>query len=66
MPLIVNGDPYPMPTPATIAGLIRDCGFHSVRLAVEKNGEIVPRSQWESTAIADGDKVELVRAIGGG
>jgi sulfur carrier protein len=36
------------------------------RLAIERNGEIVPRSQFEATQLADGDKLEIVGAVGGG
>ena len=39
---------------------------HSERVAVEVNGQIVPRSQWASTALQPGDRIEIVRAIGGG
>jgi sulfur carrier protein len=36
------------------------------RLAIEKNGEIVPRSQFDSVNLQDGDKLEIVGAVGGG
>jgi sulfur carrier protein len=36
------------------------------RIAVERNGEIVPRSTWETTALEEGDKLEIVQFVGGG
>ncbi len=51
---------------ATVAALVRDLGFDSKRIAVERNGEIVPRSRYDDTPIADGDRFEIVGAVGGG
>jgi sulfur carrier protein len=51
---------------ATVAALVRDLGFDGKRIAVERNGEIVPRSRYDDTPIADGDRFEIVGAVGGG
>ena len=57
----------PLPTTApTIGELIASLGLAGRRIAVEVNEEIVPRSQHDATRLADGDRVEIVHAIGGG
>lgn len=50
----------------TVASLVRRLDLVGKRLAIERNGEIVPRSQFESTLLLDGDKLEIVGAVGGG
>ena len=49
-----------------VANLIRELGLEGKRIAVECNGEIVPRSRYAQTPLADGDKLEIVGAVGGG
>lgn len=66
MSLIVNGRSEPLPEPATVAGLLAAQKIAGQRLAVEVNGEIVPRSLWPQAVLTAGDRVEIVRAIGGG
>lgn len=51
---------------ATIAELLREIGLAERKVAVERNLEIVPRSQYATTALAPGDAVEIVHFIGGG
>lgn len=62
----VNGQPRHFEPPLDVAGLLRLLDLAGKRLAVERNGEIVPKSQHGSTAIADGDRLEIVIAVGGG
>ena len=50
----------------TISVLVVTLNLTGKRLAIEKNGEIVPRSQFDSVNIIDGDKLEIVGAVGGG
>jgi len=52
--------------PGTVADLIRDLAFEGKRIAVEKNGEIVPRSRYALVPLEDGDRIEIVGAVGGG
>ncbi|MDP3856759.1 MAG: sulfur carrier protein ThiS [Stagnimonas sp.] len=66
MPLTVNGRPEPLPSPATLDGLVSALKLGGQRLAIEHNGEIVPRSRWPETTLAEADQIEIVRAIGGG
>ena len=50
----------------TISDLIVTLNLVDKRLAIEKNGEIVPRSQFDAAILNDGDKLEIVGAVGGG
>lgn len=50
----------------TISALVMILNLTGKRLAIEKNGEIVPRSQFDAVNLQDGDKLELVGAVGGG
>lgn len=46
--------------------LIQELGLKGDRVAVERNGEIVPRSIWSKAVLAEGDRIELVHFVGGG
>jgi sulfur carrier protein len=52
--------------PPNVSGLVQVLGFRADRVALELNGDIVPRSQWTATNLSDGDRVELVHFVGGG
>ncbi|MBU3694949.1 MAG: sulfur carrier protein ThiS [Rhodocyclaceae bacterium] len=62
----VNGAPRQCPPGATVASLVDALALAGRRIAVERNGAIVPRSQWGSQMLADGDRLEIVGAVGGG
>lgn len=64
--LRVNGESRQFPPPLTCAGLIDALGLAGKRVALERNGEIVPRGRHAEQALADGDKIEIVVAVGGG
>jgi sulfur carrier protein len=64
--VIVNGAAHRLEQPLDIAGLIARLALQGKRIAVEKNGEIVPKSAHGSTVVADGDRLEIVVAVGGG
>ena len=66
MRIHVNGAALSLPDTATVADLIAHQGLGGRRIAVERNGEIVPRSQHASCQLAEGDRLEIVHAIGGG
>jgi thiamine biosynthesis protein ThiS len=53
-------------TGSTLDQIVRALELQSDRIAVERNGEIVPRTQWPTTAIQHGDKLEIVHFVGGG
>lgn len=62
----INGTPRQVPAPLSIAALLESEGLFGKRVAVEKNGEIVPKSQHARTLVAAGDQIEIVVAVGGG
>lgn len=64
--IVVNGDPRPLPSPRTVSGLLAEMALAGRRIAVERNGEIVPRSRHDTEALAPGDRLEIVVAVGGG
>lgn len=64
--LSVNGQARQLEPGADVARLLEALDMSGKRVAVEKNGEIVPRSQYSSTRLADGDALEIVVAVGGG
>lgn len=66
MKVIVNGDEHELPEGLSVAELVERIDLAGERIALEVNREVVPRSEYTSTTLADGDRVEIVRAIGGG
>jgi thiamine biosynthesis protein ThiS len=67
MNLILNGEPRAFDAAvSTVAGLVSALGLDVRKVAVERNLEIVPRSAYAATAVADGDRIEIVHFIGGG
>ena len=66
MEILLNGERHSIPGPCSVAGLLAEAGFGERRVAVEVNGGIVPRSAHASHALAEGDRVEIVHALGGG
>lgn len=66
MQITLNGDPHTVADGTTVASLIEGLDLADKRLAVEVNEEVVPRSRHAECALASGDRVEVVHAIGGG
>lgn len=66
MNLVINGESRDFPTCLTVAALLESLGYAGKRIAVERNGEIVPKSLHGETALAEGDRLEIVVAVGGG
>ncbi len=66
MELIVNGETKHLREPISVAELMREMGVSGRRVALELNGEIVPRSSFGQTTLNPGDTLEIVQAIGGG
>jgi sulfur carrier protein len=62
----INGEPRSVPGPCSVAALVRLLGLTSGQVAVERNGEVVPRREHEATALAEGDALEIVTFVGGG
>ena len=64
--VVINGQARTIAEGTTIAGLIAELGLGDRRVAVECNREVVPRAQHATTALAAGDRLELVTFVGGG
>jgi sulfur carrier protein len=66
MDIRLNGAPRALTAPCSIERLLEDAGLAGRRVAVEVNGEIVPRGLHASHELREGDRVEIVHALGGG
>ena len=66
MQLTVNGEPRAFPALSDLAALVSALGLDGRKVAIERNLEIVPRSAYGKTRLADGDRIEIVHFIGGG
>jgi sulfur carrier protein len=64
--LIINGQPRSFRAPLNVAGLVEQLELEGKRIALERNGEIVPRSAFAAMELSDGDALEIVVAVGGG
>jgi sulfur carrier protein len=64
--LQVNGKPRELPPGSSVEHLVSMLDLHGKRFAIELNGEIVPKSRHAATALQNGDKLEVVIAVGGG
>ena len=64
--LFINGESRSFPAPLTLSQLVESLDLAGKRIAIEKNGEIVPRSQHADTRLVSGDRLEIVVAVGGG
>ncbi|GAB3263355.1 sulfur carrier protein ThiS [Chitinimonas naiadis] len=64
--ITLNGDARQFAAGLNIVELIEQLGHAGRRIAIERNGEIVPRSQHGETVLLEGDKLEIVVAVGGG
>ena len=66
MDITLNGEARTLTAPSTLADLLTAEGLAGRRIAVEVNGEIIPRTRHADTALNAGDVVEIVHALGGG
>jgi sulfur carrier protein len=66
MKLTVNGKVHECPAGLTISALLEQLALLGRRVAVERNGDIVPRSQHAAVVLTEGDQIEIVVAVGGG
>ena len=65
--IVVNGAPHVCRAASpTVADLVGELALEGKRIAVERNGEIVPRSRYADARLAPGDRLEIVAAVGGG
>ncbi|QOR40547.1 sulfur carrier protein ThiS [Billgrantia diversa] len=66
MQIQLNGEAQDLAPGLTVAQLVDSLGLSGRRIAVERNEEIVPKSEHDTTSLTDGDRIEIVHAIGGG
>ncbi len=66
MQVVVNGAAREVPAGMTVAGLLGLLGVDRTQVAVERNRDVVPKKSYEQTALADGDRIEVVTIVGGG
>lgn len=66
MQIVLNGAARECAPATTISTLLADSGYAERRVAVEVNREIVPRSLHDRYALSEGDRVEIIHAVGGG
>lgn len=64
--LVVNGDPVEVAEGMTIRALVEHLALGGGPVAVERNGDVVPRKEHATTTVADGDRIEIVHFVGGG
>lgn len=64
--MIVNGQEKPLPKPVTVQEYLEENGYQIARVALEKNGTIVPKASFAETMLDDGDTIEIVSFVGGG
>ena len=66
MKVTVNGTPTPLPDGTTVGRLLDQLGLRRDGIAVAQNRRVVPRSQHDQAHLEDGDKIEIIQAVGGG
>ncbi|MEE2567229.1 sulfur carrier protein ThiS [Hyphobacterium marinum] len=66
MQIEVNGETKTVEDGASVAELVDQLGLDARKVAVERNLEIVPKSLYAETALAEGDRIEIVQFVGGG
>lgn len=64
--ITVNGAMRRVPTPLNVIQLLEHMQLEGRRVAIERNGEIIPRSQYVAVQLIHGDQIEIVAAVGGG
>jgi thiamine biosynthesis protein ThiS len=64
--IVLNGGPREVAPGTTVTGLLQALSLPATRVAVERNGEIVRKPAYESTALGEGDRIEIVTFVGGG
>lgn len=64
--LKVNGEQHDFQKGITVEDLIQEMGLLTARVAVERNGEIVPKGEYRTTILTESDTMEIVSFVGGG
>jgi thiamine biosynthesis protein ThiS len=64
--ILINGEQHEFDEEKSLSALVAELGFQNKKIAVELNELIVPSGKYGETAVKDGDRLEIVHAIGGG
>jgi thiamine biosynthesis protein ThiS len=64
--ILLNGEAREIPEGTSIAALLRTLNLSGSRVAVEWNREVIPRDRHDAAVLREGDRVEVVRFVGGG
>lgn len=64
--ILINGERREVPAGVNVTRLLAHLGIAPTRVAIERNLDLLPRAQWETTAVAAGDRYEIVHLVGGG
>ena len=62
----INGKESKLETQTILSGILKDQGFNLLKIALRKNGDIVPKAEYDKTLINDNDSLEVVSFVGGG
>lgn len=66
MQIRLNGEPREIPEGLNVSSLLAHLGLNPGRVAIERNLEILPRAEWPTTPVLEGDRFEIVQFVGGG
>ena len=66
MTIQINGEEHSLVLGLTLTGLLQELGLSEEGVALAVNGQVLPKKNWASQVLSDGDRVEIVRAVGGG
>jgi thiamine biosynthesis protein ThiS len=64
--VLINGERREVPAGVNVSTLLAHLGITAGRVAIERNLDLLPRAQWDTTAVAAGDRYEIVHLVGGG
>lgn len=64
--MVVNGETFKLQNPTTVKEFLTSNGYDFSKVAVERNGDIIPKATFSETLLYDEDTIEVVRFVGGG
>jgi thiamine biosynthesis protein ThiS len=64
--VVINGEGRQVPEGLNVIGLLHHLGLAPGRVAIERNLDILPRTNWDQTTVSSGDRFEIVHLVGGG
>ena len=64
--VIINGETREIPNEVNLKELLEKLSLPNERVAIELNKEVVRKKDWETTAVSDADKIEIIHFVGGG